>query len=109
MKNKTPYIITKRELAAYFSSPIAYIVTGIFLLVSGMFFFSVFFLQNRADLRSHFSLLPILLSLFIPAITMRLFAKKTPNKKTHRTLQEKFLLQCMQSDLKNKRQVLSSL
>lgn len=76
MKNKTPYIIMKRELASYFSSPIAYIVTGIFLAVCGVFFYSVFFLQNRADLRSHFALLPILLSLFIPAITMRLFAEE---------------------------------
>ncbi|MBQ9631160.1 MAG: ABC transporter permease subunit [Treponema sp.] len=68
--------ITKRELAAYFTSPIAYIVTAIFLATSGIFFFSVFFLHGRADLRSHFGLLPILLSLFVPALTMRLFAEE---------------------------------
>ncbi|MFA6508354.1 MAG: ABC transporter [Treponemataceae bacterium] len=69
-------VIFGRELSAYFSSPIAYIVTGLFLVFSGFFFFSVFFLVNRAELRGFFSLLPILFSFFIPALTMRLFAEE---------------------------------
>jgi ABC-2 type transport system permease protein len=69
-------IIMKRELGAYFSGPIAYIVTGLFLLLSGILFFSAFFLQDRAELRRFFDNLPILLSFFIPALTMRLFAEE---------------------------------
>jgi ABC-2 type transport system permease protein len=69
-------VIMKRELGAYFSGPIAYIVTGLFLLLSGILFFSVFFLQDRAELRRFFDNLPILLSFFIPALTMRLFAEE---------------------------------
>ena len=66
----------KRELGAYFTNPAAYIVTGLFLLLSGILFFSTFFLNGRAELRNFFSLLPLLLSLFVPALTMRLFSEE---------------------------------
>ena len=69
-------IIMKRELKTYFTSPIAYIVTGLFLLISGIFFFTTFYLQNRAELRSLFSYFPMFLSFFIPALTMRVFAEE---------------------------------
>lgn len=76
-KQKNPsIIIMKRELRSYFSGPIAYIVTALFLIISGFTFFSTFFLQNRAELRNYFALLPILLSFFVPALTMRLFAEE---------------------------------
>ncbi len=68
--------IAGRELRDYFTSPIAYIVISIFLLVSGWFFFTTFFLYNQADLRSFFNLLPPILSFIIPAITMRLFSEE---------------------------------
>ncbi len=66
----------RRELQSYFSGPTAYIVTGLFLVISGITFFSTFFIQNRAELRGFFSLLPLLLSFFVPALTMRLFAEE---------------------------------
>jgi len=68
--------IFKKELGVYFVSPIAYIVISIFLLVTGWFFFSGFFLFNQANLRGFFGLLPITLSFLIPAITMRLFSEE---------------------------------
>ena len=76
-KQKNPaIIIMKRELASYFSGPIAYIVICLFLGIAGFTFFSTFFLQNRAELRNYFGLLPLLLSFFVPALTMRLFAEE---------------------------------
>ena len=75
MKNSVQTML-KRELSSYFSSPIAYIVGCLFLVFSGLLFFSTFFLLNRAELRGFFSLLPVLLSFFVPAITMRLFAEE---------------------------------
>ncbi len=69
-------VIMKRELASYFTSPVAYIVTGLFLLFSGFMFFSTFFISKRAELRNFFGLLPVLLSFFVPAITMRLFSEE---------------------------------
>ena len=69
------YIFTK-EFKTYFVSPIAYIVISIFLLVTGWFFFSTFFLYNQATLRNFFALLPIIFSFIVPAITMKLFSEE---------------------------------
>ena len=68
--------IFKKELRDYFVSPIAYIVICIFLLITGWFFFSTFFIFNQANLRSFFTLLPLTFSFVIPAVTMRLFAEE---------------------------------
>ena len=86
MNTKT--VIAKRELAAYFAGATAYIVIGLFLLFSGFLFFAVFFLANRAELRQFFTNLPMLLSFFIPAVTMKLFAeeRKTGSLETLMTL-----------------------
>jgi len=68
--------IFKKEFKSYFVSPIAYIVIGIFLLVTGWFFFTPFFLFNQASLRNFFALLPIVFSFVVPAVTMRLFSEE---------------------------------
>ncbi len=68
--------IAAKELKDYFVSPIAYIVIALFLIVTGWFFFSTFFFFGRADLRDFFSLLPMIFSFFIPAVTMRLLAEE---------------------------------
>lgn len=68
--------IFKKEFSGYFISPIAYIVIAIFLVVTGWFFFSTFFLYNQASLRNFFSLLPLIFSFVIPAVTMRLFSEE---------------------------------
>ncbi len=69
------HILTK-EVKDYFITPIAYIVISIFLLITGWFFFTTFFLYNQADLRQFFNLLPIIFAFVIPAITMKLFAEE---------------------------------
>ncbi len=68
--------IFKKEFGGFFVSPIAYIVISIFLVLTGWFFFSTFFLYNQADLRNFFSLLPMTFSFVIPAVTMRLFSEE---------------------------------
>jgi ABC-2 type transport system permease protein len=68
--------IFKKELRAYFITPIAYIVIAIFLILTGWFFFSTFFLYSQAELRTFFTLLPIIFSFIIPALTMRLFSEE---------------------------------
>ena len=68
--------IFKKEFSGYFISPIAYIVIAIFLLVTGWFFFTTFFLYNQASLRNFFSLLQLIFSFVIPAVTMRLFSEE---------------------------------
>jgi ABC-2 type transport system permease protein len=68
--------ISRKEFKSYFVSPIAYIVISIYLLVTGWFFFSTFFIYNQASLRYFFDLLPIIFSFVIPALTMRLFSEE---------------------------------
>lgn len=76
MRNKGALILFRRELQALFFSPAAYIVITLFLLTAGWFFFSAYFLVQRADMRDFFSLLPSILGFTIPALTMRLFAEE---------------------------------
>jgi ABC-2 type transport system permease protein len=68
--------IFRKELRGYFVSPIAYIVISIFLILTGWFFFSTFFLYGQAEMRSFFSLLPVIFSFIIPAVTMKLFSEE---------------------------------
>jgi ABC-2 type transport system permease protein len=68
--------IFKKEFRSYFVSPIAYIVISIFLIVTGWFFFSTFFLFNQASVRNFFALLPIIFAFVIPAVTMRLVSEE---------------------------------
>ncbi len=81
-------VIARREIHSYLTSPIAYIVTGLFMLASGFLFFNTFFLNNRAELRGFFGILPVTLSFFIPALTMRMIAdeKRTGSIETLMTL-----------------------
>ena len=69
-------IIMNRELAAYFNSAIAYIFMIIFALLNGGLFMTQFFLIGRVDMRSLFFTLPFILSVFLPAVSMRLWAEE---------------------------------
>lgn len=70
--------IYRRELSAYFTSPIAYIFICAFLVVMGVFFFfyNPFFRQPNPDLRGYYSILPLTFALLIPAVTMRLWSEE---------------------------------
>lgn len=71
--------ITKRELAAYFSSPLAYIFIVIFLLLCGFFTFMVggFFERGQASLEQpFFTWHPWFYLFLVPAVGMRLWAEE---------------------------------
>ena len=68
--------IFKREFSAYFNAPTAYIYLIIFLLMTCGLFMATFFVSGQADMRSFFSVLPFFLAVFIPAISMRLWAEE---------------------------------
>ena len=76
--------ILKKEFNAFFASPVAYLVIGIFLLVNGLFlwvFNDNFNILNAgfADLSSFFYITPWLFLFLIPAITMKSFADEFNN------------------------------
>jgi len=70
--------IARRELAAFFGSPVAYIFIGTFLAVCLFVFFWVdaFFARNIADARPLFEWMPILLIFLCAALTMRLWSEE---------------------------------
>lgn len=76
MKAKSITNIVKRELKSLFTAPVGYIVMVIFLLMTGWFYFSTFFLSARADLRDFFSLLPLILAFAVPAVSMKSLAEE---------------------------------
>ena len=73
--------IARRELGAYFNSPIAYVVVAVFLLLSALLFFSALFIQQQADLRELFDgfWTTLLVAIVGPAVTMRLLAEERSN------------------------------
>lgn len=73
---RTVYAIFKKELKAYFISPMGYIYLVVFLVLLMWIFFRGFFLVNQASVRTFFDLLPWAFLLFIPAITMRLWTEE---------------------------------
>ncbi len=74
MRNIWP--IFKRELRAYFDSPTAYVVIIVFLLVTGWFFTTNFFMAGQADMRVAFGIIPFIFIFITPAITMRLISEE---------------------------------
>ena len=71
-------IIAKRELGAYFGTPLAYIFAVIFVALTGAFAFHIgnFFERGQADLQSFFTYHTWLFLLLVPAIAMRLWAEE---------------------------------
>jgi ABC-2 type transport system permease protein len=87
--------IFKKEMLLYFTSPVAYVVFTIFLLIVGYFFYSIFAFFSMASMqaamnpafardlnvtdgvmRPLFSNVSVILLLLMPIVTMRLFAEE---------------------------------
>jgi ABC-type transport system involved in multi-copper enzyme maturation permease subunit len=68
--------IIRRDLGYYFTSPIGYIFMIVYVLMSVGLYTTSFFVMPTADMRPYFMNLPILLCVFIPAVTMRVWAEE---------------------------------
>jgi ABC-2 type transport system permease protein len=75
---KQVWPIFKREFAAYFATPLAYVFIVIFLFAMGVFTFYVghFYDNGIADLSVFFGFHPWLYLFLVPAISMRLWAEE---------------------------------
>jgi len=71
-------VVAKRELAGYFTTPVAYVFIVIFLALSAALTFYVggFFERRQASLETFFSFHPWLYLFLIPAVAMRLWAEE---------------------------------
>jgi ABC-2 type transport system permease protein len=70
--------VFKRELSAYFQTPVAYVFIVVFLLASGAFTFYLgnYFERGLADLDPFFQWHPWLYLFLVPAVSMRLWAEE---------------------------------
>lgn len=70
--------VAKKEFRAFFQSPIAYVFITLFLVLSLwiFFFLSNFFLIGQSTLRTLFDWIPITFLIFVPAVTMRMWAEE---------------------------------
>jgi len=73
------FAVLKRELSAYFSSPIGYIYLAVFYVFSGYFFFGVLY-SNTTSLSNVFNGMFTIIMLLIPILTMRLMSEDLKNK-----------------------------
>jgi len=75
---KNVLAITRRELKSSFNSPVAYAVILGYLLFTGIYLYFIhgFYAVGQADLRSYFTIMPIVLAFLIPALTMRSWAEE---------------------------------
>jgi len=71
-------VLFRREFAAYFSTPLAYVFIVIFLMLSGAltFYIGGLYESGQADLRPFFGFHPWLYLFFVPAVAMRLWAEE---------------------------------
>ena len=68
--------ILNKDFKSYFDQPTGYILNIIFVIAISFMFFRTIETTNEASLRPMFSMLPWILSIYIPAATMRLFAEE---------------------------------
>jgi ABC-2 type transport system permease protein len=92
---KAVWVIAKKELRSYFTSPIAYVIMTVFLVLTGFFFYSLLWWFNSQSLQAAqnpyyaqqmninqmvfgplFNNMSIILLLMVPLLTMRLFAEE---------------------------------
>ena len=77
--------IIKKELKAYFLSPIAYIFIGLFLIINSIFFYFYVYLFSSVKFSDVFYSPSVMLSpatmliFIIPILTMRMFAEERKN------------------------------
>lgn len=71
-------VLFRREMAAYFATPLAYVFIVIFLgFASALtFFLGQFFERGQADLAAFFQFHPWLYVVLVPAVAMRLWAEE---------------------------------
>lgn len=70
------FAIYKKEMRSYFTNPIGYIFTGIFLLFSAILCSYTTLLQKSYDTSSYFTLMIYAFVILIPLLTMRLFSEE---------------------------------
>ena len=73
------YAVFKREVGAYFKSPIAYVLIGIFVLISSILFFFMNISSTNCEFNETLQNMGIVLVFLLPLLTMRILAEERKN------------------------------
>ena len=68
--------IAKKELSAYFRSPIAYIILVLTISIFNVFFFMIIDENQEASLRDIFKVMEFMFLFLVPLLTMKIFAEE---------------------------------
>ncbi len=79
------FAIYKRELNAYFTSPIAYVVYAVAAFFGGMYFRGIVLQSDSSDMSYVFLNMTSIVIILMPILTMKLFSEEK-NKKTEQGL-----------------------
>ena len=71
--------IYKREMHAYFTSPVAYCVVGFFLALTGLYFWNINLTYKNIEFSNTLDGLSSFLVYFVPVITMKLLSEEKRN------------------------------
>ena len=85
------FAIYKRELNAYFTSPIAYVVYAVAAFFGGMYFRGIVLQSDSSDMSYVFLNMTSIVIILMPILTMKLFSEEK-NKKT----EENFSIVCVE-------------
>ncbi|MBI4834668.1 MAG: ABC transporter permease [Planctomycetes bacterium] len=69
-------LITRKEFRSFFNLTIGYVFIVVYLLFTNGLFFYTLFLNNIAEMRYYFGIMPWVFLFFVAAITMRLWAEE---------------------------------
>ena len=72
--------IFRRELAAYFNSPVGYVVAAAFMLFNGIFLYRMCLNEGTSNMYGVFQSMFVIIIFLIPLITMRLFSEDRKNR-----------------------------
>ncbi len=73
--------IYRREMLAFFSSPIAYVYLTAFYFFSGLFYFLTTVAYATSDMTGVFSNIFIVVIVLVPVLTMKLLSVKKKQRK----------------------------
>jgi ABC-2 type transport system permease protein len=70
------FALYKKELSYYFNNPVGYIVVVLFAAFANFLYVKDIFVVGSASMRPFFTLIPWLMMVFVPALTMRTLSEE---------------------------------
>jgi len=73
---KSVWTLARKELTILLNAPATYVISVVFMLITGWLFVSPLFQVNQSTLDTFFRPLPLIFTFLVPALTMRSFSEE---------------------------------